>query len=152
VRPVSRIVGTLDGYRIAAGPTRNGNYCEAFWKKGKDGGWGGCRVRGPYPSPPGDFRSYLVGASVKATGTSVLSVSGSTTAGPEPRLYVVYADGERERLQVICVGKPIRAGFFYRTIPKQHFGNAHRAKALELRNEDGHLVGRQRLRLIPRRF
>lgn len=148
VRPYSRIVGTLDGHSIAAGPTRNGNYCEAFAVKGKDGGWGGCRVRGAFPDRVrGNFRGYLIGASFTANRTTVLAVSGSTAAGPRPRLYVGYADGSRERLATIWVGNPIRAGFFYRTIPIAHRSKAHRAKFLELR--DGtRLIARQEL-LLP---
>jgi hypothetical protein len=148
VRPHSRIVGKLDGYTIAAGPTRNGNYCEAFTAPGKDGGWGGCRVRGAYPSRVrGDYRSYLIGASVNGNDKAVFAVSGSTAAGPRPHLYLGYADGSREQLPLIWVGNPIRAGFFYRTIPTTHRSKARRATFLELR--DGtRLVARQQL-LLP---
>ena len=97
VRSVSRIVGRLDGHTIAAAPTRNGNYCEAFWVKGGNGGWAGCHVRGAFPDQRGDYRGYLIGATISANRTSVLAVSGSTAPGPHPRLDLVYADGSRER-------------------------------------------------------
>ena len=104
------------------------------------------------PRPTGDYRGYLIGATISANRTSVLAVSGSTAPGPHPRLYLVYADGSRERLEMIWVTNPIRAGFFYRTIPKAHLSKPLRAKSLELRDE-GRLIARQqipRLKLPPR--
>lgn len=148
VRPNSRIVGTLDGHTIAAGPTRNGNFCDAFWVKPKGGGWGGCVVRGPYPDhQAGDFHSYLIGGGWESSDGAVFSVSGATAAGPRARLYVLYADGTRERLRMIWVGKPIRAGFFFRTVPKDHLTKGHRVRALELRR-GGKVIARQRMFLF----
>jgi hypothetical protein len=148
VHSVSRIVGRLDGRTIATAPTRNGNYCDAFWSKTHKSGWAGCRVRGARGGGRrGDFRSYLIGATVKANGKSILAVSGSTATGPGPRLDVVYADGQRERLTVIWVGDPIRAGFFYRAIPSTHLGPSRRAKSLELRS-GSRLIAREVL-LLP---
>jgi hypothetical protein len=146
VRSASRIVGQLDGHTIAAAPTRNGNYCEAFWVKTRHHGWSGCRVRSAFgPDHGKDFHSDLIGGTFSVNRRSVLSVSGSTAAGAKPRLYVVYRDGVRERLTVIWVGKPIRAGFFYRTIPSGHLAPSRRAKSLELR-DGSRLVARQ---MIP---
>jgi len=145
VRPNSRIVGTLDGHSIATGPTRNGNFCEAFWVKPKGGGWGGCVVRGPAPDHlAGDFHAYLINGGWESTDTTVLSVAGATAAGPSARLCVLYADGTRERLRMIWVGKPIRAGFFFRTVPSDHRTKGHRPTALELRRGDK-VIARQRV-------
>jgi hypothetical protein len=84
---------------------------------------------------------------VNGNDKAVFAVSGSTAAGPRPRLYLGYADGSREQLPLIWVGDPIRAGFFYRTIPTAHRSKARRAKSLELR--DGtRLIARQQL-LLP---
>lgn len=117
-----------------------------FWVEGGKGGSGGCRVRGAIPDPAGDFHAYPVGGEFSANRTGIVSVSGSTTAGPRPRLFVVYADGTRELLPVIWVSTPIRAWFFYRTTPKGHLSKARRAKPLELR-EGTHLIARQQLPL-----
>jgi hypothetical protein len=149
VRAVSRIVGRIDGYTIAAAPTRNGNYCEAFWVKGGKGGWAGCHVRGAYADHRGDYRGYLIGAAFGANQTSVRWVSGSTAAGPQPHLYLVYADGSRERLAMIWVTKPIRAGFFYRAIPKEHLTKSRRATSLVLRDHE-RLIARQQIPLLKR--
>jgi hypothetical protein len=143
VRSVSRIVGRLDGHTIAAAPTRNGNYCEAFWVKAKgSGGWSGCHVRLKSPNHSGPDHSYLIGATISRNQTGIVAVSGSTAAGPDPYLYLVYADGSRERLPMIWVRNPIRAGFFYRTIPQEHLQKGRRPKWLELR-AGAHLVARQ---------
>ena len=147
VRPVSRIVGRLGGHTLAVAPTRNGNFCEAFWAKGR-GSWSGCRGRGPF-SESGDFHGYLIGATTTTTATRVLAVSGDTTAGPSARLYLVYADRSREHLAVTWVTSQIGAGFFYRTIPKEHWNKARRAKSLEL-FDGARLVARVQLPL-PRR-
>jgi hypothetical protein len=69
-------------------------------------------------------------------------------AGPTARLYVLYADGTRERLRMIWVGKPIRAGFFFRTVPSDHRTKGHRARALELRLGDK-VIARQRV-ILPK--
>jgi hypothetical protein len=148
VRRVSRIVGHLGGHTVAAAPTRNGNYCEAFWAKGGRGSWAGCVPRGPYKGERGDFHGYLIRASTNVTSTKVLAVSGSTLAGPRPHLYVVYADGARERLKVSWVTTPIKAGFFYRWIPNEHLSELRRAKSLELR-DGGRLIARLKIRLLP---
>lgn len=133
VRAQSRIVGRLDGHKIAAAPTRNGNYCEAFWT-GR-GGWAGCRVRAtPSGDTHGGLHSYLIGATLLGRGGALSAVSGSMPGVPGSRLYLVYAGGARERVTVIWVSKPIAAGFYYRAIPKVHLARARRATALELRS------------------
>ena len=132
VRVMSRIVGRLDGHRIAAAPTRNGNYCQAFSARG--GGWGGCRVRAArHRDHRGELRGYLFAAGGEVGRRGFLVVAGSALVAPGPRLYLVYADGSRERLTVIWVSKPIAAGFFCRVIPSAHRVLSRRAKALELR-------------------
>jgi hypothetical protein len=148
VRPASRIVGRLGGHTVAVAPTRNGNFCEAFWAKGRSS-WSGCRVRGPFPHS-GGFQGYLIGATTNTTATRVLAVSGDTTAGPSARLYLVYADRSREHLAVTWVTSPIRAGFFYRTIPKGRASKARRAKSLDL-FDGARLIARVRLPLPGRR-
>jgi hypothetical protein len=148
VRADSRIVGRLDGHVIAAAPTRNGNYCEAFWDRRGDRGVAGCRVRAAYRDRRlGDFHSYLIGGMLLGSRTRTAAIAGSTLAGPRPRLYVLYVDGARERVPLIWVGRPIGAGFFYRSIPKEHLTGRRRAKALELR--DGpRLVAREIIPLV----
>jgi hypothetical protein len=141
VRSVSRIVGRLGGIRIAAAPTRNGNYCEAFFAHHT--GWSGCRVRSARgPSGRGERRPYLIGAEYEMSRTSLLSVSGSSIAAAGLHLFIVYVDGVRERITVIWVGRPIAAGFFYAAIPKGRRTPSRRATALELRRGSV-LVARQ---------
>ena len=48
---------------------------------------------------------------------------------------------------MVWVTNPIRAGFFYRTIPKAHLSKPLRAKSLELR-DDGRLIARQQIPLL----
>jgi hypothetical protein len=102
----------------------------------------------PLRGQRGDFHGYLIRASAHATSTKALAVCGSTLVGPRPHLSVVYADGARERLKVIWVTTPIRAGFFYRWIPKEHLSKLRRAKSLELR-DGARLIARLKIRLPP---
>jgi hypothetical protein len=152
VQAVSRIVGTLDGHRIAAAPTRNGNYCEAF-SAGRNGGTGGCRVRLPstrVPQRPAQHGGYLIGAGGRAArtagvpGLAISAIEGSTLAAPGARLYLVYADGMREELRILWVSKPIGAGFYFHSIPQAHRLPRHRPIALVLRRS-GRVIARQAL-------
>ena len=77
VRRVSRIVGHLGGHTVAAAPTRNGNYCEAFWAKGGRGSWSGCVPRGPFKGKQGDFHGYLIRAIYHVTSTKVTELAGA---------------------------------------------------------------------------
>jgi hypothetical protein len=149
VRAASRIVGQLDGHKIAAAPTRNGNFCEAFSARG--GGWGGCRVRvspAPWQDGRGELRSYLIGAGGLIGHAGHAVVSGTTLVSPGPKLYLLYADGSSERLRIVWVSKPIAAGFFYRVIPSAHRVRSRRATALEMWR-GSHLVARQVLLPAP---
>src|SRR5690349_17886086 len=65
LRSVSRIVGRLSGVRVATAPTRNGNFCEAFWRRPE--GWSGCRVRNTRASRGrGEVRPQVIGATYEA--------------------------------------------------------------------------------------
>jgi len=138
VRAASRIVGRLDGHRIAAAPTRNGNYCEAF--SAGNGGTGGCRVRLPLSKlKPAQRSGYLIGAGFRAArthgvrGLTISAVEGSTLAAPGARLYIIYADQTRERMPLIWVSSPIDAGFFFHAIPAEHRRPGHWPITLELK-------------------
>jgi len=76
-------------------------------------------------------------------------VSGSTLVAPGAKLLLIYADGSRERIKVIWVSKPIRAGFYYHVIPSAHRTHARRPIALELKRGT-RIVARQVLQTPPR--
>ena len=101
----------------------------------------------------GDLNAYLVGATIGGDGRTIRTVSGDTLAGPETFVSIVYADGTREPLTMVWVGQPIRAGFFYRAMPKAHQVDSRRPTAVELRGPDGRLIARQVIHkpVLPRR-
>jgi hypothetical protein len=61
-----------------------------------------------------------------------LVVAGSTLAKRDTRLFLVYANGSRERIKLILAGKPKGAGFYYYVIPKVEQARGRRATALEV--------------------
>ncbi len=142
VRPNSRIVGVLGGHRVAAAPTRNGNYCQAFGYG--SGGVGGCVVRGArWSGRPGELKPYLILATSLVGPKSVIAVGGSAFATPGQRLVLAYADGTRERVSLTFVSRPIGAAFFFREIPGAHRAVQSRLQFLELRH-GRRLIARQR--------
>jgi hypothetical protein len=146
VRAASRLVGRLDGGSIFASPTRDG-YWEMFGV-GR-GGWGGgipWRAGGHRAPPRG---AAVVGGGGIAKGNGVfVRIGGSTRVAPGAKLFVVYADGSRERIKVIWVSKPIGAGFYYHAIPKAHRVRVRRATALEL-VRGSRVVARQVFPMLP---
>jgi hypothetical protein len=66
-----------------------------------------------------DKRAYLV-------------VQGSAPVSPGEKLFLVYADGARERLEVTWVSRPIRMGLFHHVIPRVHRAYSRRPIAVEL--------------------
>lgn len=143
VRSNSRIVLVRQGHRVAAAPTRNGNYCEAI--SVRSGGVGGCIPRGNWRGHPGELKPYLIRPLILDGHEGAALVSGSAFARLGQRFVLVYADGARERVQLTFVGRPIRAAFFFREIPPAHRVAERRLKSLELR-QGSRLVSRQ---LVP---
>jgi hypothetical protein len=131
VRSSSRIVLVRRGHRVAAGPTRNGNYCEAVSLG--SGGIGGCVPRGGWRGHRGELKPYLFRPLMLDGPQGVALISGSVFARPGQHLVLVYADGTRERAQLTFVGRPIRAAFFFREIPRAHRVAERRLTSLELR-------------------
>jgi hypothetical protein len=143
VRSSSRIVLVRQGHRVAAGPTRNGNYCEAISLG--SGGIGGCVPRGRWRGHRGELKPYLFRPLMLDGQEGVALIGGSVFARLGQRLVFVYADGARERVQLTFVGRPIRAAFFVREIPGAHRVAERRLKSLELRR-GSRLTARQ---LVP---
>jgi len=132
VRPNSRIVGNFGRYHVATGPTRNGNFCEAVGTA--SWGVGGRVVRdGRWQGEPGEMRPYLIAPLSVSSGQSTTFVGGSAFAKRGQRLVLVYADGQRERLSLTFVSRPIGAAFFFRKIPDSHQRAQTRLRAIELR-------------------
>ena len=151
VRPTSRIVGVLGGRRVATGPTRNGNYCMAF-SIGKKAGVGGCVVRSTcrFRAGLGEIRPCRISPISRVDAKGAIDAGGSVSATLGTHLYFVYADGAEERVALTFVGRPIRAGFFFRSIPSAHRSLDTRLRWLELRRGD-QLVARVRAAVpIPR--
>jgi hypothetical protein len=134
VRPNSRIVGVFAGHRVATGPTRNGNFCEAVSLGSR--GMGGCVVRNwPQAGRPGERRPYLFSqmSLMNRQGTAHALTFGSVFAKRGQRLVLVYEDGNRERVPLTFVSRPIGAAFYLRVIPRAHQTARTRLRALELR-------------------
>src|SRR5207249_1537023 len=109
------------------------------------GPYGGCRAGMPTVRRNPRFRGgLLVGTGGLIGKHGSLTISGSTLVAPGAKLYVLYADGNSERISVTWVGEPIRAGFYYFVVPKAHRTKARRAVAVELLRGK-QVVARQRL-------
>jgi hypothetical protein len=147
VRSSSRIVLVRQGHRVAAGPTRNGNYCEAISLASE--GFGGCVPRGRWRGHRGELKPYLFRPLMLDGQGGVALIGGSVFARLGQRLVLVYADGARERVQLTFVGRPIRAAFFVREIPRAHRVAERRLKSLELRR-GSILIARQLIPAPPR--
>jgi hypothetical protein len=144
VRPNSRIVGAFGRFRVATGPTRNGNYCEAVGTS--SWGVGGCVARNVrWHGQPGELKPYLLRPSSLSSRQGITFVGGSVFAKPGQRLVLVYADGERERVSLTFVSRPIGAAFFLRKIAPAHQTAKTRLRSLELRR-GSRLIARQRIR------
>jgi len=104
VRADSRIVGTIGGQKLAVGPTRNGNFCEAF-----SGGSGGCRGRS----------AGVFGPTVLSNdGREMAAVAGDVlTTSPTALLYVKFGSSKPRVVPMIWVSRPIGAGFYFITAP-----------------------------------
>jgi hypothetical protein len=122
------VVGRLAGATIFATPTRNG-YWHMF-SVGKSGRVGG----GPSRSETHALRVGVVqvGHGSLFSSRAYLVVAGSTLAKRDTRLFLVYANGSRERIKLILAGKPKGAGFYYYVIPKVQQARGRRATALEV--------------------
>ena len=81
-----------------------------------------------------------------------LVVQGSTPVAPGEKLFLVYADGARERLEVIppwpSINKPIRMGLYHRVISRVHRAYPRRPIAVELMHGT-RTVARQAVLLPP---
>jgi len=132
-----RLIGRLGGAKIYAAPTRAG-YCEMF--SGRSGPVGGCLAR-PAPGEGSSYRGAAGGFSRRGVFNVVF---GSTLVTPGAKVFVLYADGSHQRLPVIWVSRPIRAGFYYTVIPGDHRTRAHGARAV-VAVRDGTVVARQTL-------
>jgi hypothetical protein len=72
---------------------------------------------------------------VLVVGTSYtpgMVVQGSAPVVPGEKLFLVYADGARERLKVTWLRKPVRTGLYHRVIPTVHRAYPRRPIAVEL--------------------
>lgn len=104
VRADSRIVGTIGGHQLAVGPTRNGNFCEAF-----SGGSGGCRGRSA-----GVFGPTIL----SDDGRQIAAVAGDVlTTSPTALLYVKFGSSKPRLARMIWVSRPIGAGFYFIAAP-----------------------------------
>jgi hypothetical protein len=150
VRAAPRVVGRLDGATIFAVPRRNG-YWEMFSvdEHGRVGGGGSSRVSEPHALRIGVEQ---VGRGGLFTSRAYLVVAGSTLAKRGTKLFLVRADGSRERIKLILVERSVGAGFYYYVIPGGQRVRVGRATALEL-VRGSRLVARQALPLpyqVPR--
>jgi hypothetical protein len=147
VRPESRIVLLRHGHRVAAAPTRNGNYCEAISLG--SAGFGGCVSRGQWRGRRGELKASLFRPLSLSGDEGVSLIGGSVFARLGQRLVLVYADGGSERVPLTFVSRPIGAAFFVRAIPRTHRVAERRLKSLELRR-GSRLIARQLVPAPPR--
>jgi hypothetical protein len=144
----AREVGTFDvrGRKVAlwVAPTRRGGFCFTFERS-----FGGCRGRTPQDlAHPLDA---FYGASVTRGHVSLLPDLGGTVLGGDvARLEVEYADGSRDDVPFVYVSRPIDAGFFRFSVPKEHLVLPARVVAVVARDKDGHVLARQEIELTLR--
>ena len=76
-----------------------------------------------------DYADITVGVSY----VRGMVVQGSAPVAPGEKLFLVYADGARERLEVTrWVSKPIRMGLYHYVVPRVHRAHSRRPIAVEL--------------------
>jgi hypothetical protein len=94
--------------------------------------------------------AVLVAGTVSNKRTYVV-VQGSAPVAPGEKLFVVYADGARDRIEVTpWVSEPIRMGLYHHVIPRVHRAYSRRPIAVELMHGT-RTVARQVLPPLPGR-
>ena len=130
LRHTSRIVvGRLVGATIFASVRRDGSW--QFFSVSKDGRVDGhSRVDDPHTLRAGLVQ---VGHGSLFTSRAYLVVAGDMLARPGTKLFAVFADGSRQRIELIASRKPSgAAGLHYYLIPRLHRVRGRRLASLQL--------------------
>jgi hypothetical protein len=143
----------IDGKQhvLYVAPTPKGGFC-LEWTDASGGCWAD---RAEY-----ERKGLLIGGewSVDEHGPVefVPHVSGEVIAPGTDRVQVEYEDGTADDVDLVWVSKPVDAGFFFFSIPREHRVAGRRAIGLVALNEDGDAIAREhfhyphlRERLLP---
>ena len=140
LRAAPQVVGRIGGATIFAVPMRSG-----YWRMfsvdehGRVGG-GPSRMNAPHA-----IGVVQVGHGSLFSSRAYLVVAGNALEQSGAKLFLVYADGSRERLEPILDSKAAGAAFYYYVVQKLHRVRGP-ARALEL-VRGSRLVARQELPL-----
>jgi hypothetical protein len=131
----------IGGHRrtLWVAPTRRGGFC---WQLEKS--YGGCFDRRRDIRPLVSV-SYI-GASADFPGSQIPArIEGVVTSTRAARLTVEFRDGTVKDVPFVFVSKPIDAGFFVWTVPREHQGLRRSIRALTARDPDDKIVARATL-------
>jgi hypothetical protein len=127
-------------YTLWVAPTRTGGLCMSY------------RAVGPGCLPEGFPLSF--GMSRGGPNTPII-ISGTVTADRARHVELEYEDGTTTETELIWVGEPIDAGFFFLEIPEERITAGHQLRACVARDADGAELARETLpegafRSVPR--
>lgn len=117
-------------YTLWIAPTRTGGFCIAY------------RAVGPGCDPRGVPLSY--GVSRGGPRTPII-VSGSVAVDQARRVELEYEDGSTTEAELVWVGEPIDAGFFFLEIPDERIAKGHQLRAVVAEDSDGAELARKTL-------
>lgn len=117
-------------YTLWVAPTETGGFCMAYREVGP-----GCSS--------GEF-DLSFGVSRGGPRTPII-VSGAVTPKSVSHVELVYEDRTTTRAELVWVGEPINAGFFFLEIPGRRAETGHQLRAIVARDSDGAEVARKTL-------
>ena len=119
---ITRTLSDGRQYKLWVAPTRGGGFCVSY------------RGVGPGCLPREFGLSY--GISRGGPKTPII-VSGAVTADRTSRLELQYEDGTTTQLELVWVGRPIDAAFFFLEIPEERLSPGRQLQAVVARDSDG---------------
>jgi hypothetical protein len=115
-------------YTLWVAPTRNGGFCMSYRAVGP-----GCSSRS---------LSLSWGMSRGGPNTPII-ISGSVTVDRATHVVLEYDDGTTTETELVWVGEPIDAGFFFLEIPEERITAGHQLRAFVARDADGDELARE---------
>jgi hypothetical protein len=117
-------------YILWVAPTRSGGFCISYRAVGP-----GCTSRS-FPLSWGGSRG--------GPNTPII-IYGSVTADRAHHVDLEYEDGTTSETELVWVGEPIDAGFFFLELPEHRITGGHQLRAVVARDRDGAELARKTL-------
>jgi hypothetical protein len=117
-------------YTLWVAPNESGGFCMAYRAVGP-----GCTSR--------EF-DLSFSASRGGPKTPII-ISGAVTVQRASHVELVYEDGTTTLAELVWVGKPIDAGFYFLEIPEDRAASGHQLQAVVAKDADGAEVARKTL-------